>query len=341
MVRPEAESSVTAYLLRNLTPKDRKLEVGRLIFDDKFGPAHQIQYWAFRQGLRQTTEKVLELDQFPDLEVSITFAPPSYVTDIFEGEDVPFWQISNVKRVLSSCRIIYDPQDFIKTYIGKVETLQWSPEVIALKENVALELVAKSQRFLDQDMLADAYAWAIKAAEEAICAQLMRSNLFNVTTPSLLLDTLRQKPPLLRFYLDLIGADLLSPDLVVVALKELENLATQLFYANEGTDREQWILTGFVSINEAERKIMHVLEQAQSEEGVLDLVEWQAQYEDAVAELWQAFFLVAQTPWRWAVPLDPWVVGLFWKWHVTENPPYDVETILTQCRSLVNHGTLT
>ena len=72
--------------------------------------------------------------------------------------------------------------------------------------------------------------WGIKAVEEAICAQLMTKGSFNVTTPSLLLDSLRSLPGLMRFYTEILGIDLLTPDLAFVSLKELENLADNLYH---------------------------------------------------------------------------------------------------------------
>ena len=41
-------------------------------------------------------------------------------------------------------------------------------------------------------------------------------------------------------------------------------------------------------------------------------------FETAVAELWNAYFLVAQNP-RTSVKLDPWVVGSFWNWFGSED----------------------
>ena len=123
----------------------------------------------------------------------------------------------------------------------------------------------------------------------------MKDGLFNVTTPSLLLDSLRKSPELLKFYTDLLGIEILTPDLAFLSLKELENLAQHLYHAPSTTkQREEWILTAFVSINEAERKLHRVLKHAADEN--LDMLSWESLFEDALAELWQAYFVTAQTP---------------------------------------------
>ncbi|MHA2364909.1 MAG: hypothetical protein ACXAC7_13215 [Candidatus Hodarchaeales archaeon] len=337
MVSKDIEQQISNNLLSALTSKDK--EIGRFIFIDKLASESDLHFWAVRHNTRQITEKQLEIDEFPDIRVYLTLVPPKFFSDLFNDiADVPFWQISYAKRVLTSCKVIFDPEKFLSYYIEKIDNITWSSETIKLKEDVSRLLLKKSQKFVEEDppMIADAYIWSIKAVEEAICAQLMRKNHFNIATPSLLLDTLNHEPDLKRFYLDLLGVDNLSPDLAVIAIKEFEKLADHLFHASKGTQREMWILTSFVSINEAERKINRVIAKAGEEN--LDLLLFQSLFEDAIAELWQAFFLAAQTPWRRAVPLDPWVVGLFWKWHVNEKPKFEINQIIERCELILKEG---
>jgi hypothetical protein len=332
------EDKISQFLINQLSKRDLALEVGRFIFTNEiFKESNSIHFWVIKQNIRQITETTLDLELFPDYQVNVTFVNPSFFLDVFENiGDIPFWQIATVKRVLVDCKIIYDPQSFIAEMVKKSKTLEWSPEIITLKKNVAEQLLQKAQSFIKQDMLADAYMWGIKAVEEAICSQLMINNAFNVTTPSLLLSSMRDKPYLMKFYLEILGIDILTPDLTLIALKELENLADHIYHSSIGSDREQWVLAGFVSINEAERKIMKVLEKASDES--IDILQWEYIFEDAVVELWQSFFILAQTPWKKDVPLDPWVVGLFWKWHVNENPQYDINQIIDRCQLILKTG---
>ena len=76
-------------------------------------------------------------------------------------------------------------------------------------------------------------------------------------------------------------------------MKELETLSNHLFYANERTKREMWILAAFVSINESERRLKQCFK---AQKAGVDSLEIQRLFEASVAELWQAVFLVAQTP---------------------------------------------
>lgn len=334
----ETEDSIIDHLMKNLTKKDLDLEVGRFINRNiLFQDDRSIQIWVVKQNTRQITEKTVELDDFPSYQINLTFVAPTFFTDVFEGLDVPYWQIATIKRVLKDCRIVYDPQEFISYCNKQAQDLTWNDESIQLKKNVSLELIKKSEHFIAQDMLADAYMWGIKAVEEAICVQLMTHGSFNVTTPSLLLDSLRGMPELMAFYADLLGIELLTPDLAFISLKELENLADHLFHAqNTPKQREEWILSAFVSINEAERKLKRVLTHAADEN--LDVLSWESLFEDALAELWQAYFVTAQTPWNKEVPLDPWVVGLFWKWFVNEDPKYDIYQLIDRTKSILETG---
>lgn len=340
MVSVEQEEKISQYLYNQLNKMDLSLEVARFIFlNQTFQEPNSIQYWVVKQNAHSITEKTLEIDEFSEFEISVTFVSPNFFLDVFDGEnigEIPFWQIATVKRVLVNCKIIYDPDSFLQEMIFKSKTLEWSPKIINLKIDVSNHLIAKSNKFIEEDMLADAYMWGIKAVEEAICVQLMKNNSFNVTTPSLLLSALRDHPVLMMFYLDILGIEILTPDLSFVALKELENLADHIYHASVRTNREQWILSAFVSINEAERKLLRVINHASDEN--LDLMSWEYIFEDAVAELWQAFFITAQTPWNSAVPLDPWVVGLFWKWHVNQSPKYDVVEIIDRCKLILENG---
>ncbi len=332
------EEKIINHLMKNLTTQDIDLEIGRFITEnDIFQDSNSLHVWIIKQNSHQITEKTVELDEFSSIEINLTFVPPNFFTDVFEGLDVPYWQIATSKRVLTDCKIVYDPQKFVHYCIEQAKTLSWNSESIALKKNVSEELISKARNFIKQDMLADAYMWAIKAVEEAICVQLMNNGSFNVTTPSLLLDSIRGTPDLIRFYSDLLAADLLTPDLAFVSLKELENLAEYLYHSqNIHKQREEWILSAFVSINEAERKLKRVLNHASDEN--LDLASWEIVFEDALAELWQAYFVTAQTPWNKDVPLDPWVVGLFWKWFVNEEPKYDVNQILERTKAILETG---
>ena len=334
----DTEDKIFEHLMKNLSKKDLDLEVGRFITkNDIFQDPNAIHIWIIKQNTRQITEKTVELEEFSSNEINLTFIAPNFFTDVFEGKDVPYWQIATLKRVLTDCRIVYDPQEFIKYCIDQAKTLSWDPQSIELKKNISLELITKAQHFIDEDMLADAYMWGIKAVEEAICVQLMSNGSFNVTTPSLLLDSLRSLPALMRFYTELLGIDLLTPDLAFVSLKELENLADHLYHSQSThKQREDWILSAFVSINEAERKLKRVLNHAADEN--LDLLSWETLFEDALAELWQAYFVTAQQPWNKDVPLDPWVVGLFWKWFVNESPNYDIGQLLERTKIILETG---
>ena len=332
------EENIINHLMKNLTKKDLDLEIGRFITkNDIFQDPLSIQIWIIKQNERQITEKTVELEDFPSNEINLTFVPPNFFTDVFEGLDTPYWQIATIKRVLKDCRIINDPQEFIKYCMEQSKNLTWTAESIDLKKNVSYELLKKTEHFIEQDMLADAYIWAIKAVEEAICVQLMKKGSFNVTTPSLLLDSLRSSPTLMKFYTDLLAIDILTPDLAFVSLKELENLADHLFHSKTThKEREEWILSAFVSINEAERKLKRVLTHAADDN--LDLISWESLFEDALAELWQAYFVTAQTPWNKEVPLDPWVVGLFWKWFVNESPKYDIHELIDRTKAILETG---
>ncbi len=160
-------------------------------------------------------------------------------------------------------------------------------------------------------MLADAYVWLIKAAEEAICVPLMEMNAFEIGTATLLLDALRDFDEVIyTFFTDLLRIPTFTPEKLENARKELEKLADHLYRKNIKTDREMWILAAFVSINESERRLNQSLEADKSgyDKKVITRL-----FETAIGELWQGYFLVAQNP-RFEVKLDPWVVSSFWRW---------------------------
>ena len=157
----DTEDKIFEHLMKNLTKQDLDLEFGRFITkNDIFQDPNSIHIWIIKQNERQITEKTVEFDEFSYNEVSneinFTFVPPIFFTDVFEGYDVPYWQIATLKRVLTECRVMYDPQGFIKYCIEQAKTLSWNPQSIELKKNVSLELIKKSKHFIDEDMLADA-----------------------------------------------------------------------------------------------------------------------------------------------------------------------------------------
>ena len=173
------ENKIATQLMENLTKKDIELEVGRFISQQElFQDPNSIQIWIIKQNTRQITEKTVELDHFSEFQINLTFVSPNFFTDIYDGLDVPYWQIATVKRALKNCRIVYDPQEFIKFCIEKNKNLTWNQQSIDLKLNVSYELIRKAEHFLKEEMLADAYMWAIKAVEEAICVQIMKNGLF-------------------------------------------------------------------------------------------------------------------------------------------------------------------
>ena len=151
----------------------------------------------------------------------------------------------------------------------------------------------------------------------------------------MLLDSLRQEQDLFNFYIQILGVDILTPDLVMLALKELERLANHLFYANEKTERSSWILGSFVSINQVERKLESIYNSA----GKINALDLQLQFEDVLAELWHAFWLLAQDPKNKITPFDPWVVGLTWKWLMPNGDIEGLNFIIEKTRNILSHGT--
>ena len=247
---------ISNKLLSNVTKKQIKLEIGRYIEEDPLID-NILKIWIINVNERQIHERSVELDEFPGISVQLTLVPPKFFSDVIRGEiNVPFWQVATVVRSLNLAHPVYDPNFFIEQHMDAVKNIKWSDELIEEKKQVTELLLQKAEKYgFDEDMLADGFMWAIKAAEEAICIPLMKKGLFGLSSPILLLDTLRQETDLYNFYLQLLGVDILNPDLAMLTLKELENLAEHLFRANEKTERSSWILGCFVSINQAERKL--------------------------------------------------------------------------------------
>ncbi|MFX0113051.1 MAG: hypothetical protein ACFFB3_00735 [Candidatus Hodarchaeota archaeon] len=293
--------------------KDKK-EVARFLFaGTSMGVEDELEIWVVKLHQRSMMETTARLEDFPSIPIRTTYVKPDFFLDIANGvEDVPFWQIATVMRLISNCEMIYDPQDFMKTMIEKLRHLEWAPSLIELKRSTAKVLQEKSLKALQEDMMADAYIWAIKGIEEAICVPLMLRNLFSLGTPTLLLDSLQSMPELKKQYVALLGADQFKPFELENALKELDRVATHLYHQQPPkSDREMWILSGFVSINASERLLKQCYQLLGTNSDNASLVN--RYFETAVAEYWQALFLCAQTPNKF-VPLDPWIVSIFWKW---------------------------
>ena len=193
----------------------------------------------------------------------------------------------------------------------EAEHVTWQPDVIDLKRQTTKMLLDRVKNRIQEDMIADAYIWLIKAAEEAICVPLMTVNAFRLGTAPFLLDSLRNTDiNLYDFFTQLLRISTFDPDKLVSARQELELLADRLYQRNVRTDREMWILAAFVSINESERRL-HQSMNVKTTDVTASISS--RLFETAVGELWQAFFLVAQSP-KIDVKLDPWVVASFWNW---------------------------
>ncbi len=293
-------------LLTKIEAKDQ--EQGRFLVHDDFEQLDsRINLWAIRESvndLKETT--VTDLVGIPDdIEIKVTFAPPSFFIDVLGGKkNVPYWQVATVTRILRSSDIIFDPKGKLQQWVDQAPQIEWDPELIELKRQTSLLLLDRMNNRLREDMLADAFMWLIKAAEEAICVPLMEANAFKIGTATLLLDVLRDFDiDLYTFFVNLLRIPSFTPEKVENARKELETLADRLYQLNIKTDREMWILAAFVSINESERR----LNQSQKAEAKFPT----RLFETAVGELWQGYWLVAQDP-RKEVKLDPWVIASFW-----------------------------
>lgn len=306
MIQKEVINRIIETLLMKIKAKDQ--EMGRLLVHDEFEQFDsRINLWAIRENVRDLKETtVTDLTDIPkDIEIKVTFAPPSFFLDVLGGrKNVPYWQVATVTRILRHCDVVFDPRGKMQDWIDQALHIEWDPEVIELKRQTTSLLLDRMNNRLREDMLADAYMWLIKAAEEAICVPLMKMNAFEVGTATLLLDALKDfNKDIYAFFARILRIASFSNEKLEDARKELEKLADHLYQLNVKTDREMWILAAFVSINESERR----LKQSTEVEGEIS----NQLFETAVAELWQAYFLVAQNP-RKAVKLDPWVVGSFW-----------------------------
>lgn len=311
MVDSQRTVQVIETLLSKIELKHQ--EIGRFLLHDEFEHLDpRIILWAARENVRDLKEtSITDLEEFSDIEIKLTFAPPSFFEDVLSGKNVPYWQVATVMRILKTSEIVYDPRGKLEQWLNQAELVEWQPEVIQLKQKTTRMLLDRVSNRISEDMLADAYIWLIKAAEEAICVPLMTQNAFGLGTASLLLDTLQRNfPDIYDFYSELIGVSRFDPNKLNKARQELEILADKLYQQNVKTDREMWILAAFVSINESELRLKQSLEIKVSDDSSSILSRL---FETAVAELWNSYFLVAQNP-RKAVKLDPWVVGSFWNW---------------------------
>ena len=317
MINKKELRRIIEVLLTKIEAKDQ--EIGRLLVHDDFEQYDsRITIWAIRGNVRDLKETaVTGLTDFSTIEVKITYAPPSFFLDVLSGrKNVPYWQVATVVRLLQHSDVIYDPKGTIQEWVDQVPNIEWQPEVIELKQKTTLVLLDRMKNCLKEEMLADAYIWLLKAAEEAICIPLMEMNAFNVGTATLMLDSLRSADKDLHgFFSKLLHISSFNPERLIKAREELELLADHIYTKNIRTNREMWVLAAFVSINESERRLKQSLEAKKANDDPKII---QRLFESAIGELWQAFFLVAQNP-KLDVKLDPWVVSSFWKWFSNYN----------------------
>ncbi|MFX0051399.1 MAG: hypothetical protein ACFFAJ_00035 [Candidatus Hodarchaeota archaeon] len=307
MVDPQIINQIIEILLSKIESKDQ--EQGRLLVHDDFEKYDsRINLWAIRENIRDLKETTItDLDDFPGVEVKVTYAPPMFFTDVLQGKNVAYWQVATVIRLLKNCEIIFDPNGKMLQWVEQAPHIGWNSETIELKRQTTRLLLERMNNRIRDDMIADAYIWLIKAAEEAICVPLMIQNAFDVGTATLMLDAVKElDEEIYDFFTNLLQIKAISPDKLEKARKELENLADHLYKNNIKTDREMWILAAFVSINESERRLNQCLKTDNPEEA-------NKLFETAIGELWQAYFLVAQNP-KLDIKLDPWVVSSFWRW---------------------------
>jgi hypothetical protein len=311
MVRSEIINKIIERLLMKIDKKDQ--EWGRFLVHDEFEEFDsQVNIWAIRDNIRDLKETtVTDLEEFPDIEVKVTFAPPNFFSDVINGKNVPYWQIATVIRLLRASDIIFDPKGVLQKWLDASSNIEWDPKIIDLKCQTSQLLLERMKNRIYQDMIADAYIWLLKAAEEALCVPLMRNNAFKIGTSVFVLDAIRDfDRELYNFYTELLRIHYFSPDKLEKARIELERLADHLYQKNINTDREMWILAAFVSINESERRLNQSIKVSREKRNQNIHIRL---FEAAVAELFNGFFLVAQNP-RLEVKLDPWVVSSFWNW---------------------------
>ncbi|WP_455463729.1 hypothetical protein [Candidatus Hodarchaeum mangrovi] len=286
-------------------------EWGRFLVKDSFDTLDlHITFWAVQESARDLKEVALTpMVEQPELELKLTYAPPSFFLEVLDGRNTPYWQVATVYRVLNNSEIIYDPKGRLKEWVNRINQIKWTPDVIQLKQQTTLSLLQRMEKFIKEDMLADAYIWLIKAAEEAICVPLMKQNSFGLGSAPLLLDTLRDHHnDIFLFFKSLLRIEMFSIEKLEESRRELEKLADRLYLDNIKTDREMWILAAFVALNESEKRLTQSIAAKEYDINLSTRL-----FETSIGELWQAYFLVAQNP-RTEVKLDPWVVGSFWKW---------------------------
>ena len=309
MVETDIKKRVIEHVLSKMESKNQ--EWGRFLVNDSIDNLDsQFTFWAIQENIRDLKEvAITSLKEQPDLEIKLTYAPPSFFLEVLEGHNTPYWQVATVYRVLNNSEIIYDPKGRLNEWVNRVDQIEWTPDVIHLKQQTALSLLQRMETFIKEDMLADAYIWLIKAAEEAICVPLMKQNSFGLGTTPLLLDSLRDHHnDIFVFFKSLLRVESFSFEKLDESRKELEMLADRLYLNNIKTDREMWILAAFVALNESEKRLKQSIAAKQNDLNLSNRL-----FETSVGELWQAYFLVAQNP-KTEVKLDPWVVGSFWKW---------------------------
>ncbi|MHA2154224.1 MAG: hypothetical protein ACXABU_02715 [Candidatus Hodarchaeales archaeon] len=311
MVDQQIINQIIETLLSKITSEDQ--ELGRFLVQDQYDDLDsRIVFWAIREKLRDLKETTItDLEEIPDIEVKLTLAPRGFFEDVLTGKNVPYWQVATVMRLLQSSEIIYDPRGKLDMWKSQAEHLEWQSDVIDLKRQTTRMLMDRVKNRIREDMIADAYIWLIKAAEEAICVPLMINNAFGLGTASLLLDSLREADiNLYDFFNQLLRISYFNPEKLTNARQELELLADRLYQQHIRTDREMWILSAFVSINESERRLNQSMSIKSPE--ITSPISSRL-FETAIGELWQGFFLVAQSP-KLDVKLDPWVVASFWNW---------------------------
>ncbi len=309
MVDKNTLKRIIEPLLAKIETKDQ--EIGRLlIYEESINLNSEINLWAIRKNIRDLKEiSINDLELDPNIEVKITYAPPNFFQDVLEGKNTPYWQVATVIRLLRSCDIVFDPYNKMQEWVNMAPNISWDPEVIELKRQTAQMLLKRVRNRINDDMLADAYIWLIKAAEEAICVPLMKNNAFDIGTPALMFEALNElNKEIYNFLSKLLQIQAFSIEKVETARQELERLADYLYQKNINTDREMWILAAFVSMNESEKRLKQSI--IAREKKLNDQI-IQKLFHAAIGELWQAYFLVAQQP-RLEVKLDPWVVGSFW-----------------------------
>ncbi len=309
MVELSVKKRVIEYVLSKIEAKNQ--EWGRFLVKDSFDTLDlHITFWAVQESARDLKEVALTpMVEQPELELKLTYAPPSFFLEVLDGRNTPYWQVATVYRVLNNSEIIYDPKGRLKEWVNKINQIKWTPDVIQLKQQTTLSLLQRMEKFIKEDMLADAYIWLIKAAEEAICVPLMKQNSFGLGSAPLLLDTLRDHHnDIFLFFKSLLRIEMFSIEKLEESRRELEKLADRLYLDNIKTDREMWILAAFVALNESEKRLTQSIAAKEYDINLSTRL-----FETSIGELWQAYFLVAQNP-RTEVKLDPWVVGSFWKW---------------------------